>query len=197
MGYTAYVDTIPLRNRVARLIWGVVWALLFRPFVGRPFRYWRVFLLLCFGAKIGKRCSIYANTHIWAPWNLTLGDYVAIGPGVQLYTVNKITIGSMVTISQRAYLCTASHDITKLLKPLIHRPIVIGDYAWVAAEAFVGMGTTIGEGAIVAARAVVVKDAPPLDRRRRQPRPPRQTPYHHPLTHTAHTSSRNLLFVAF
>lgn len=161
MGYTAYVDTIPLRNRVARLIWGVVWALLFRPFAGRLFRYWRVFLLRCFGAKIGKRCSIYANTHIWAPWNLTLGDYVAIGPGVQLYTVNKITIGSMVTISQRAYLCTASHDITKLLKPLIHRPIVIGDYAWVAAEAFVGMGTTIGEGAIVAARAVVVKDVPP------------------------------------
>lgn len=156
-----YIDAIPLRNRVARLIWSVVWAVLFRPFVGRPFRYWRVFLLRCFGAKIGKRCSIYANTHIWAPWNLTLGDYVAIGPGVQLYTVNKITIGSMVTISQRAYLCTASHDITKLLKPLIHRPIVIGDYAWVAAEAFVGMGTTIGEGAIVAARAVVVKDAPP------------------------------------
>ena len=76
-----YVDTIPLRNRVGRLAWGVAWALLFRPFAGRPFRYWRIFLLRCFGAKIGKRCSVYANVRVWAPWNLTLGDYVAVGPG--------------------------------------------------------------------------------------------------------------------
>ncbi len=70
------------------------------------------------------------------------------------------SVGSMVTISQRAYPCTASHDITRLLKPLIHRPIAVGDYAWVAAEAFVGMGVTVGEGAVVGARAVVAKDVP-------------------------------------
>lgn len=161
MAYTAYVDTIPLRNRVARLIWSVVWAVLFRPFVGRPFRYWRIFLLRCFGAKIGKHCSIYANTHIWAPWNLTLGDYVAIGPGVELYAVNKISIGSVVTISQRAFLCTASHDITRLDRPLTHLPITIHDGAWICAQAFVGPGVTVGEGAIVAARAVVTRDVPP------------------------------------
>ena len=155
-----YVDTIPLRNRLGRLAWGVAWTLLFRPFAGRLFRYWRVFLLRCFGAKIGRRCSIYADVRIWAPWNLTLGDYVAIGPGAELYAVDRITVGSMVTISQRAYLCTASHDITRLLKPLIHRPIAVGDYAWVAAEAFVGMGVTVGEGAVVGARAVVAKDVP-------------------------------------
>lgn len=156
----AYVDRIPLRNRVGRLAWGVAWALLFRPFAGRPFRYWRVFVLRCFGAKIGKRCSIYANVRVWAPWNLRLGDYVAVGPGAELYAVDTITVGSMVTISQRAYLCTASHDITRLLKPLIHRPLVIEDYAWVAAEAFVGMGVTVREGAVVGARAVVAKDVP-------------------------------------
>lgn len=155
-----YIDTIPLRNRVGRLAWGVAWALLFRPFAGRPFRYWRVFVLRCFGAKIGKRCSIYANVRVWAPWNLRLGDYVAVGPGAELYAVDTITVGSMVTISQRAYLCTASHDITRLLKPLIHRPLVIEDYAWVAAEAFVGMGVTVREGAVVGARAVVAKDVP-------------------------------------
>ena len=157
----AYVDRIPLRNRVGRLAWGVAWALLFRPFAGRPFRYWRIFVLRCFGAKIGRRCSIYASVRVWAPWNLRLGDYVAVGPGAELYAVDTITVGSMVTISQRAYLCTASHDVTRLLKPLTHRPIVVGDYAWVAAEAFVGPGVAIGEGAIVGARAVAVKDIPP------------------------------------
>lgn len=157
----AYVDRIPLRNRVGRLAWGVAWALLFRPFAGRPFRYWRIFVLRCFGAKIGRRCSVYASVRVWAPWNLTLGDYVAVGPGAELYAVDRITVGSMATISQRAFVCTASHDVTRLLKPLTHRPIVIGDAAWVAAEAFVGMGVTIGEGAVVGARAVVTKDVAP------------------------------------
>lgn len=36
--------------------------------------------------------------------------------------------------------------------------IVIEDRAWVCAEAFIGQGVTIGEGAVCAARAVVVKD---------------------------------------
>ena len=155
-----YINHLSRKNRIGRLAWNIVYAFLFRPFIGRPFNRWRIFLLRCFGATIGEHCSIYASVKVWAPWNLTLGDYVAIAPGVELYTVDKITIGSMVTVSQRSYLCTASHDITNLMKPLTHKPITLGNYTWVAAEAFVGPGRTIGEGAIVAARAVVVKDVP-------------------------------------
>lgn len=155
-----YVNRLSRSNRLGRLAWGIAYTFLFRPFAGRLFNGWRLFLLRCFGARIGKHCSVYATVRVWAPWNLTLGDYVAVGPGAELYTVDRIAVGSMVTISQRAYLCTASHDISQLLKPLIHRPIVIGDYAWVAAEAFVGMGVTIHEGAIVGARTVVAKDIP-------------------------------------
>lgn len=156
-----YEDSLTLRNRLGRLAWNVACAAFFRPFAGRPFNRWRIFLLRCFGARIGAHCSVYASVRVWAPWHLTLGDYVAIGPGVELYAVDRITVGSMVTVSQRAYLCTASHDVTRLLKPLVHRPIALGDYAWVAAEAFVGMGVTVGEGAVVGARAVVTRDVPP------------------------------------
>ena len=45
--------------------------------------------------------------------------------------------------------------------PLKIAPITIGDRAWVAADAFVGMGVTIGEGAVVGARAAVFKDVEP------------------------------------
>jgi putative colanic acid biosynthesis acetyltransferase WcaF len=38
---------------------------------------------------------------------------------------------------------------------------MIGSEAWICADAFVGPGVTIGEGAIVAARAVTVKDVRP------------------------------------
>ena len=45
--------------------------------------------------------------------------------------------------------------------PLITASITIHSFAWVAADAFVGMGVTIGEGAVVGARAVVFKDVEP------------------------------------
>tara|TARA_B110001469_G_C9645049_1_gene325671 strand:+ start:473 stop:676 length:204 start_codon:yes stop_codon:yes gene_type:complete len=48
-----------------------------------------------------------------------------------------------------------------LARPLIHSPIVIKEHAWVCAEAFVGAGITIAEGAVVGARAVVTKNVAP------------------------------------
>lgn len=156
-----YEDALTWRNKLARLAWGMAWATLFRPFGGPLFKRWRIMLLRGFGATIGSHCAVAASVRVWAPWNLTLGDYVAIGPGATLYSVDRIVVGSMATISQRAHLCTASHDVTRLLKPLIHRPIALGNYTWVAAEAFVGMGVTVGEGAVIGARAVVAKDVSP------------------------------------
>jgi putative colanic acid biosynthesis acetyltransferase WcaF len=45
--------------------------------------------------------------------------------------------------------------------PLLKPPIEIGDMAWICADAFVGPGVTVGEGAVVGARAVVVKNVEP------------------------------------
>jgi len=39
-------------------------------------------------------------------------------------------------------------------------PIVIEAQGWVAAEAFIAPGVTLGEGAVAAARAVVTRDVP-------------------------------------
>jgi putative colanic acid biosynthesis acetyltransferase WcaF len=44
---------------------------------------------------------------------------------------------------------------------LISAPITIEEQAWVAADAFVGMGVTIGKGAVVGARASVYADVEP------------------------------------
>lgn len=64
-------------------------------------------------------------------------------------------------MSQGAYLCTASHDITNPLNPLITAPIVIEDQSWIGARGFVGMGVTIGQGAVVGATASVYKNVAP------------------------------------
>ncbi|MHB8789333.1 MAG: LbetaH domain-containing protein [Desulfobulbaceae bacterium] len=118
-------------------------------------------MLRSFGAKIGKGANILPSCKIWAPWNLTLGDFSCLSEDVDCYAVDAITIGDQVVISQGAFLCCASHDISSPIMELICKPIVIGDNAWVAARAFVAPGVTVGEGAVVAACAVVTEDVEP------------------------------------
>lgn len=155
-----YVDNIPYTDKIRRLIWAIISKILFRPFSGPLFNGWRIFLLKVFGAKIGQGSIIYASAYIPAPWNLTVGQITCIGPHVKLH-IGKTVLGSKVTISQRSYLCSASHETTSLNTPFISGSIVVENYAWVAAEAFIMMNVTVGEGAIVGARAAVFKDIEP------------------------------------
>lgn len=156
-----YKDNLSMTNKLHRFLWNICCVLFFRIFKGPLFCKWRNFVLRIFGAKIGKGSKVSATADIWAPWNLEIGDYTAIGPSTKIYNPALIRLGDKVTISQYAYLCTASHDITNKLHPLITSPIVVDSFAWVAADAFVGMGVTIGEGAVVGARAAVFKDVDP------------------------------------
>lgn len=156
-----YKDSLTLSNKLRRLVWNVFCLILFRPFAGPLFWRWRNVVLRLFGAEIGAGCKISNSAKIWAPWNLYLGRMVCIGPGSKIYSADKIFIGDKVTISQGAYLCGASHDINYLNKPLITAPIRIERFSWVCADAFLGMGVTIGEGAVVGARTAVFKDVEP------------------------------------
>jgi putative colanic acid biosynthesis acetyltransferase WcaF len=148
-----------LRNRVSRVIWGIVAALLFHP-SPRPFHRWRAFLLRVFGAKVGKGVHVYPGTRIWAPWNLELADECGIAKGAILYSQGKISIGRRAVISQGAHLVTGTHDYSRSGFPLLTMPIYIGDHAWIAAEAFVHPGITIGEGCVIGARSVVTRSMP-------------------------------------
>lgn len=156
-----YKNHLSLKNKIARVLWSFVYWTLFRPTPNIIFWKWRCFLLRCFGAKIGKNCKIRSSVNFWAPWNLELGDFVSIGASAQIYSVDKIMIATKVCVSQGAYLCTASHNITIKSNPLITAPIKLDSFSWVASEAFVGMGVTIGEGAVVGARAAVFKNVEP------------------------------------
>ncbi len=153
-------------NKAARIIWKLVWLILFRP-SPKIFHRWRCSLLRLFGAKIGNPAYVYPSVRIWAPWNLVLGNHATIGEQVDCYCVDKIDIGEFTTVSQYTFLCTASHDYTDSgihtnpVMPLITSPIIIDSKVWVTAGAFVSPGIHIGEGAVVGARAVVTKNIEP------------------------------------
>jgi len=158
-----YVDSIPKQEKALRLLWELVSLLLFRPTPRWILNGWRLNILRFFGAKIGRGCKVAPSCKVWAPWNLTMGDYSVLGDGVDCYAMAKIVIGSKVAVSQRAFLCCGSHDISSYLRPLITREIVIEDHVWICADAFVGPGVVVREGAVIAARAVVVKTVDPYD----------------------------------
>lgn len=156
--YPKYQNRLSLKNKLGRLLWSIVYHMLFNPFFLMPFYRWRNFLLRLFGARIGHGSKIHTSVRIWAPWNLITGVNTGIGPYVICYNPGKIILGNKVSISQYAHLCAASHDFTKIEHSLTTEPIIIEDQVWVATEAFIGPGVTIGQGAIVGARACVFKD---------------------------------------
>lgn len=152
-----YQNRLSYRNRIARVLWAVVWSTLYR-FSPTPLFGWRIFLLRCFGARMGPHSLPYPDCRIWAPWNLTMEAHSCLANQVDCYCVDEIVVGEYATVSQQAMLCTATHDYNDPEFRLITRPIVIGARAWVAAKAFVGPGVTIGEGAVVGAAACVFRD---------------------------------------
>lgn len=122
---------------------------------------WKRVLLRLFGAKLSGTAVVYSSTRIYAPWNLEMGEHTCLADDVDCYNVDKVVIGDNTTVSQKTYICTASHDITKANIPLITAPIILEDQVWVGADAFIGMGVKIGQGAVVGARASVYKDVEP------------------------------------
>lgn len=151
-----YKDNIPLVNRCARYLWTIACSpirFLPAPLAFKPF----AFLLRVFGAKIGGGSKIYPSVNIHCPWNLSVGNYSCIGPRATIYNISLVSIGSNVTISQDSFLCTGSHDIRFLEKPLTAKSITIDDHAWICASAFVGPGVHMAEGSVLAARGVLFR----------------------------------------
>lgn len=147
------------REIFRRLLWsGGRLAFRFSP---RPCFGWRRFVLRCFGAKIGAHVNTYPSTWIYFPWNLTVGDWSAMGEEAFIYNLGPVTLGEKVTVSHRAQLCAGTHDYAQADLPLLRPPIVIANQAWICADAFVGPGVTVGEGAIVGACAVAMKNVAP------------------------------------
>lgn len=147
-----------IANRLARVAWGLSWLLLarFTPPLLHP---WRRLLLRAFGARIAAGARVHGSAVIWLPANLDLGENCLIGPRVRLYNQGRIAIGDRTVISQGAHLCASSHDVRDPHFQLVLRPIAVGADCWIAAEAFVGPGVTLHDGAVLAARGALFQDA--------------------------------------
>jgi maltose O-acetyltransferase len=108
--------------------------------------------------KIGKDSSISLHCRLRMPNKIRIGDNVAINQGVYLDGRGGLTIGNNVNIGRNVSIYTASHDYNSPGFDYIEKSVLIGSKAWIASNALILPGVKIGEGAVVAAGAVVTKD---------------------------------------
>jgi putative colanic acid biosynthesis acetyltransferase WcaF len=147
------------RSAVAVQLWWIVQSTLFA--MSPQFMFsWRSWLLKRFGAKVGKGVLLRPSVRVTYPWRVSIGDYAWIGDDVVLYSLGAIEIGENVVISQRSYICAATHNHEKPSFDIVSKAVKIEDQVWIATDVFVGPGVTIRRGALVGARSSVFSDMP-------------------------------------
>jgi len=119
----------------------------------------RLYLYRRIGMKVGQGCVIRRGVYLASPNELQVGDGSFIGRA-SLYCTGGVRIGRNVNVSDGVVVITAKHDINSPDFNATYEPIVIEDWAWLATNAVVLAGVTVGEGAVVAAGAIVTHDVP-------------------------------------
>ena len=116
--------------------------------------------------KIGSNVLVDYGCYLRYPWRISIGSNVSLNRGCKIYPSihvdgAEIIIGNNVALGPGVTLLGAGHDYSSLSLPDTGHTIRISDYVWIGGGATILEGVTIGEGAIVAAAAVVTKDVAP------------------------------------
>jgi acetyltransferase-like isoleucine patch superfamily enzyme len=140
----AYYVGLALLNTVHRLL----------PFTLRPLLYRLA------GYDIDRSATLQGGVRFFHVGRLRVGEGTLINRGVYLDNRAGLTIGRQVSIAHDSKIYTLGHDVEDPQFGTKGRPVAIGDYAVVFANALIMPGVTLGEGAVVLAGAVVTKSVP-------------------------------------
>lgn len=125
-----------------------------------PSRSFRRLWFKIFGAKIGRKSVVYRRVDVLKPNGLTIGERSQVGWFVLLDARGGLDIGSDVVIASYCKVIAGTHDIDSENFQGAVKKTTIKDRTWICTGALILPGVTIGEGAVVAAGAVVTKDVP-------------------------------------
>ena len=91
--------------------------------------------------------------------NITIGKHVFINAGCKFQDQGGIYIDDGALIGHSVVLATLNHDLDPAKRQQLHpAPIHIGKNVWIGANSVVCSGVTVGDNAVIAAGAVVVRD---------------------------------------
>ena len=117
-----------------------------------------------FGMKITKKTVIYGGCEIRSPWNIK-ADNCVISTNCILDGRNGITIGENAVFGSGVHVWTEEHDVNDAKFGVSRsgsQPVVIGKRAWICSDSTILPGVTVGDGAVLASRAVATKDCAPF-----------------------------------
>ena len=115
--------------------------------------------------KLPKQATIGLGTRFAKGRQIVIGERFFCG--AECHFAAPVDIGFGVMLAPRVALVGGDHKIDDTDKIILHtgrddiRVVTIRDGAWVGYGSILMHGITIGEGAVVAAGAVVTKDVPP------------------------------------
>lgn len=126
-----------------------------------PFNGFRKLMMRMWCASLGKGSAIHHGIQVRAARRLRMGEDCFIAENVILDARGGLSIGSHVSINSGVQIWTAQHDWQNRQFDYVEAPVVIGDRCWISARVTILPGVAIGEGAVVAAGAVVTRDVAP------------------------------------
>lgn len=113
------------------------------------------------GLTLPASSNIHRGAEFYSIEQITIGDHCIIGHNCFLDGRETIAIGDNVNMGSHVTIYTREHAVDSPTFAETGEPVRIEDYAWISGHAIVLPGVTVGEGAVVAAGSVVVKDVAP------------------------------------
>ena len=111
--------------------------------------------------KFSNDLDIHTGAYISVDKNASLEiNSGYINNDVRIYCFNSIKIGDKVAIAEDVIIRDSDNHPINGDYQNVSQPIVIGNKVWIGMRATILKGVTIGDGAIIAAGAVVNKDVP-------------------------------------
>ncbi len=110
------------------------------------------------GVKIGRGSTLHMGIRFFSPRGVVIGEDTIVGYRTFLDGRAPLKIGSHVDIASEVMIYNSEHDLTRADFAATQEPVTIGDYVFVGPRAIILPGVKIGQGAVVAAGAVVTKD---------------------------------------
>ena len=141
------------------LNWVLDFELLILVWVGLvPSHLFRLFFYKLAGMKIGKGSRIHIGARFFDPGNIAIGNGTIVGDNALLDGRDKLTIGSHVDIASSVMIYNSEHDVNSEDFHATTGSVTIEDYVFIGPRVIILPGVRIGQGAVVAAGAVVTKD---------------------------------------
>jgi len=110
------------------------------------------------GFKIGKGTTIFMNCKFDAAKGLIIGEHSVINANCRLDTRGGLEISNNVSISEHVIIISADHDMDSINFEGRTKKVTISEYVWVGTRATILPGVNLGEGAVIAAGALVTKN---------------------------------------